>query len=269
MTKWKKHATLKAWIICKEDFATLIDYFLQYFSALCENRRQPPPGLTLCAQDPAARSAELLPQIQRLGVPGFVRLCAEAEGTQIAQAEYDAFDPAQLDALLHQAAGTPSVAPPVPSEPVKSEVRDIYEVFLDSVCLEDALLQYLIDILKRGARDEFQTLSHAAARTILDMDDFLAWLGNKELLAGPDERACAAIMDACLTRIAEEGQLELLAALLSGDEQTFKLFRTQAPELVHLPDATYAWYCTNYLDRYYPVRFLMRFHGVAFPQATE
>ena len=80
------------------------------------------------------------------------------------------------------------------------------------------------------------------------MDEFLLWLGNKEAFAGPDERACAAIMDGCLNRLMQEGQRELAAALLSGDETTFKLFRTQAPELVHLPDATYEWYAQNYLD---------------------
>ena len=142
-------------------------------------------------------------------------------------------------------------------------------MFLDSVCLEDNLLSYLIDILKRGAKDEFQTLSHAAARTLLDMDEFLLWLGNKEAFAGPDERACAAIMDGCLNRLMQEGQRELAAALLSGDETTFKLFRTQAPELVHLPDATYEWYAQNYLDRYYPVRFILRMNGVVFPELTQ
>ena len=58
---------------------------------------------------------------------------------------------------------------------------------------------------------------------------------------------------------------ELLAALLSGDQKTFELFRCQAPELVHLPEATYDWYSRNYLDQYYPVRFMMRLHGVTFP----
>ena len=56
---------------------------------------------------------------------------------------------------------------------------------------------------------------------------------------------------------------------MSGDETTFKLFRTQAPELVHLPDATYEWYAQNYLDRYYPVRFILRMNGVVFPELTQ
>ena len=61
--------------------------------------------------------------------------------------------------------------------------------------------------------------------------------------------------------------MELAAALLCGDVQTFKLFRTQAPELVHLPDATYEWFCKNYLDCYYPVRFILHHQGIEFPQA--
>ena len=111
-------------------------------------------------------------------------------------------------------------------EPVRTETRDIFEVFLDSVCLDDNLLTYLIDILKRRSEPEFAKLSHAAARTELKLDDFLAWLGNMELLASEDEQACAAIMDKCLYRLEQEGELELIAALLSGDEKTFKLFRT-------------------------------------------
>ena len=134
------------------------------------------------------------------------------------------------------------------------------------MCIRDRLT-YLIDILKRHAEPEFTKLSHAAARTELKLDDFLAWLGNMELLAGEGEQACAAIMDKALHRLEQEGEMELAAALLSGDETTFKLFRTQAPELVHLPDATYEWYCKNYLDRYYPVRFILHHQGIEFPQA--
>ena len=109
--------------------------------------------------------------------------------------------------------------------------------------------------------------TRSAARTILDMDDFLAWLGNKELLAPVEERACVRILDGCFARLRQEGQLELLAALLSGDRTTFERFRCDAPELQHLPDATYDWFCKNYLGRYYPARFFMKFGGVEFPTA--
>lgn len=249
---------------------SLIPYYLQYLSEICEGTRPAPDGVTLTEQDDLKKALQLQTAVAQMGIPAFVRACAEADGAEIPQEEYDSFDPAELNAAIAQlAAGSeaPSAPAEPPAEPVRTETRDIFEVFLDSVRLDDNLLVYLIDVLKRRSKEEFAKLSHAAARTILDMDDFLAWLGNKELLAGEDEQACAVIMDRCLHRLEQEGEMELIAALLSGDEQTFKLFRTQAPELIHLPEATYEWYCENYLDRYYPVRFILHHQGIEFPQA--
>lgn len=241
---------------------SLIPYYLQYLSEICEGTRQAPEGLALSEQDDLKKALQLQAGIAEMGIPAFVRACAAQDGTEIPQSEYDNFDPTELNAAIAQLA-----APDAPQEPVRTETRDIFEIFLDSVCLDDDLLTYLIDILKRHAEPEFTKLSHAAARTELKLDDFLAWLGNMELLAGEEEQACAAIMDKALHRLEQEGEMELAAALLSGDETTFKLFRTQAPELVHLPDATYEWYCKNYLDRYYPVRFILHHQGIEFPQA--
>ena len=51
--------------------------------------------------------------------------------------------------------------------------------------------------------------------------------------------------------------------------QTFELFRTEAPELRHLPAATYEWYSKNYLDRDYPLRFILMCNGVEFPDTPE
>ena len=249
---------------------TLLERYLNYLSQICEGSRKAPDGITLTKTGDMEKAIELQQQIAAIGIPEFVRLCAAQDGETIPEEELESFDPSQmLAALSNLEAAQETAEEPAqeetPEEPVKSEIRDIYEVFLDSVCLEDNLLSYLIVFAKRGAKDEFQTLSHAAARTLLSLVVFLLWLGNKEALAGPDERACAAIMDAALARLMQEGQRELAAALLSGDETTFKLFRTEAPELVHLPDATYEWYVQNYLDRYYPVRFIMKMNGVEFP----
>ena len=241
---------------------SLIPYYLQYLSEICEGTRQAPEGLALSEQDDLKKALQLQAGIAEMGIPAFVRACAAQDGTEIPQSDYDSFDPAELNAAIAQLAAAAQ-----PQEPVRTETRDIFEIFLDSVCLDDDLLTYLIDILKRHAEPEFTKLSHAAARTELKLDDFLAWLGNMELLAGEDEQACAAIMDKCLYRLEQEGEMELIAALLSGDETTFKLFRTQAPELVHLPDATYEWYCRHYLDRYYPVRFILHHQGIEFPRA--
>ena len=72
---------------------------------------------------------------------------------------------------------------------------------------------------------------------------------------------------ACSPSILSVGQL--LAALLSGDQHTFETFRCEAPELVHLPQATFVWFCRNYLDRDYPFRMLLRCNGVTFPDRKE
>ena len=250
---------------------SLVPYYLQYLSEICEGARKAPEGIALTEEDDLKKALQLQAEIAKMGIPAFVKACAEADGTDIPQEEYDSFDPAELNAVIAQlaAASQPQAQAEedAPQEPVRTEMRDIFEIFLDSVCLDDNLLTYLIDILKRRSEPEFAKLSHAAARTELKLDDFLAWLGNMELLAGEDEQACAAIIDKCLYRLEQEGEMELIAALLSGDEKTFKLFRTQAPELVHLPDATYEWYSKHYLDRYYPVRFILHHQGIEFPRA--
>lgn len=247
----------------------LLQCYLQFLSEICEGTRPLPAGMTLHETDPMRRAMELQAQISAMGIPAFVRRCAQESGIEIPESEYESFDPAALAQALSAlpAQETASAPEPVPEEPVKTEIRDIYEVFLDSVCLDDALVQYLIDVCRRHDTAGFETLSHAAARSILDLDDFLAWLGNKELLAPVEERACVRILDGCFERLRQEGQLELLAALLSGDQTTFELFRCDAPELQHLPEASYDWFCTNYLDRYYPIRVFMRAAGVRFPQA--
>ena len=192
---------------------TLLERYLNYLSQICEGSRTPPEGILLTRTGDMEKAIELQQQIAGLGIPEFVKRCAAQDGEEIPEQELESFDASQmLSALTQMDAGEALPAQEAPAEekaqpePVKTEIRDIYEVFLDSVCLEDNLLSYLIDILKRGAKDEFQTLSHAAARTLLDMDEFLLWLGNKEAFAGPDERACAAIMDGCLNRLMQEGQ---------------------------------------------------------------
>ena len=125
-------------------------------------------------------------------------------------------------------------------------------------------LQYLSEICEgtRQAPEGLALSEQDDLKKALQLQAGIAEMGIPAFV-----RACAAIMDKALHRLEQEGEMELAAALLSGDETTFKLFRTQAPELVHLPDATYEWYCKNYLDRYYPVRFILHHQGIEFPQA--
>ena len=36
-----------------------------------------------------------------------------------------------------------------------------------------------------------------------------------------------------------------------------------------LPQATFEWYAENYLDHYYPIRYLIRFNGIRLPEAPR
>ena len=137
---------------------------------------------------------------------------------------------------------------------------------MDCCCLNEDLLYYLIDVLKRGAEEEFQKLALVTARKAFTQADFLYWFATKQDRAPQEELICVTIMDACLDRLAQEGQNELIAALLCGDRKTFELFRCEAPELLHLPQATYEWFEDNYLKGYYSIRYMLKFNKISFPK---
>lgn len=251
---------------------TLMDYCMQYIDEIMDGRRSAPEGVTLTETDPVARGMELL---QKVGdFPTLVRLCAAQDGTQIPQEVYDSFDPgAAISVFLGRDGEQKS-----PQEPTREQEepqpdpdagKHAFQVLLDCVALDDGLVQYLTQVLRDRDWAGFYKLSQITTKMDLDPEEFLFWLGNKELWADDEERVCAAVMDACLDRLRQEGRLELMAALLSGDRHTFESFRCEAPELVHLPQATYDWYCRNYLDRDYPFRMLLRCNGVTFPQRKE
>ena len=143
--------------------------------------------------------------------------------------------------------------------------KHAFEVFLDCIAMDDGLVQYLIDVLKRMDRKEFFKLSQITTKLDLDPEEFLYWLGRREMYADKEEQGCAVAMDHALLRLADEGRLDVVAALLSGDRNTFETFRCEAPELMHAPIATFEWYEKNYLDRDYPIRLIMRLNGVQFP----
>ena len=210
------------------------------------------------------RSLELM---QKAGdIPTLVRMCAAQDGTEIPQEVFDSFDPESLTQL----AGEGDAAPEEPEQqPDPDAGKHAFQVLLDCVALDDGLVQYLTQVLRDRDWAGFYKLSQITTKMDLDPEEFLFWLGNKELWADDEERVCAAVMDACLEHLRQEGRLELLAALLSGDQHTFETFRCEAPELVHLPQATYEWYCRNYLDRDYPFRMLLRCNGVTFPDRKE
>ena len=239
---------------------TLFDHYLEYMTQLLEGRRSPPEGITLPEGDMTEKAASLSRQLQQMGATAFVRACAHQDGVTLPEEIYrQADDTTSLQRLLQSAAQQAPVqeASPVeePSEaaPDPDAGKHAFEVFLDCVALDDGLVQYLMEVLQKRDWKEFYKLSQMTTKLDLDPEEFLYWLGNKELYADEEERSCAVIMDACLER-------------LSGDRRTFELFRCQAPELQHLPAATYEWYSKNYLDRDYPIRMLMKCRGIRFPE---
>lgn len=244
----------------------LFTYYLRYLAAVCEGSLAV-EGLSAEGADETEKAMDLQQKIAKIGLPEFVRRCACAEGTEIPQEVFDAFDPQALVAAIQAQAGEGSDQ----GSEIKDQGNDeeekqnAYEAFLDCLSLEDALLEYLIDVLLRDDGLAFFRLSQVTVRRELKLHDFLYWLGTKEFYAEEAERACATIMDACVTRLASEGQMELIAALISGDRTTFERFRVDAPELRQLPDATYEWFETYWLNRYYPYRTILKLRGVRFP----
>ena len=259
---------------------TVIEYYLRALEELASGSRTPPEGISLTEEDPMARAAQLQTQIQAIGICEFVRRCAAQDGQALPQEAYDSFREEDLVATLAalaQASEAPaeetSAAEADPCEPPKIDEpdgpRSAYEVLLDCCCLDEKLLYYFIDVLKREAEEEFQKLALVTARKAFSRADFLYWLATEQDRADRNELICVTVMDACFDRLAAEGEKELIAALLCGDKTTFELFRCEAPELRHLPAATYEWYEENYLRRYYPIRYMLKFNGVRFPKEGQ
>lgn len=247
---------------------TLFDYYLQYMTELWEGKRPAPEGVTLPeGGDESARIQALGQQLQAMGMASFVRACAAQDGTELPEELFtESGDLGGFEAFLRNmddGAGAPE--PEIAPEPDRDAGKHAFEVLLDCIAMDDGLVQYLIDVLKRMDRKEFFKLSQITTKLDLDPEEFLYWLAHRQDYAGEEEQGCAALMDAALLRLAEEERLDVVAALLSGDRKTFEALRCEAPELVHVPAATFEWYEKNYLDRDYPIRLIMRLNGVQFP----
>ena len=255
----------------------LCEHYLHYMSALCEGTMPAPPELALTADTTEERAAQLQSALKSMSVPDFVRLCAKSAGDELDEAIFDHFSEEDFSRALLQmltAAVEPEEVeekpPAAESIPDPDAGKHAFEVFCDCVELDEQLVAYLIDILKRGDKAAFYKLSQVTTQLDLDPREFLYWLAHREDYAETDEeRACAVILDACLDRLRAEGQMDVAAALLSGDRMTFDALRCEAPELRQLPVATYVWFEKNYLDRDYPLRFVLRCNGVEFPETLK
>ena len=249
----------------------LFERSLHYMLEIMQGKRTPPEGMTITAEDEEERARQVGEQAAAMGVEALVRACAAQDGEELPE-ELFQYDPYDGMPLSHEANAVQFFvkkedakdAHAEESTPDPDKGKHAFEVFLDCLALEDNLIVYLIEVLKNRDWAEFNKLSRITTNMDLDPEEFLYWLGHREDYAEEEEQVCAVLMDRCLGRLLSEGKAETVAALLSGDEATFNAFRCEAPELVHLPQATYEWYCRNYLDRDYPVRALMRWNGVDF-----
>ena len=248
---------------------TLFDYYLRYMTEVWEGTSPAPEGITLPeGGDENARIQALGQQLQDMGMAAFVRTCAAQDGTVLPEELFaESGDLGGFELFLQNAdkAQETLAAEKKSATPDPDADKHAFEVFLDCIAMDDGLVQYLIDVLKRMDRKEFFKLSQITTKLDLDPEEFLYWLGRRETYADEEEQGCAAAMDHALLRLADEGRLDVVAALLSGDRNTFETFRCEAPELMHAPIATFEWYEKNYLDRDYPIRLIMRLNGVQFP----
>ena len=248
---------------------TLFDYYLRYMTEVWEGTRPAPEGITLPeGGDENAHIQALGQQLQDMGMAAFVRACAAQDGTELSEELFtESGDLGGFELFLQNAdkAQEALAAEKKSATPDPDANKHAFEVFLDCIAMDDGLVQYLIDVLKRMDRKECFKLSQITTKLDLDPEEFLYWLGRRETYADEEEQGCAAAMDHALLRLADEGRLDVVAALLSGDRNTFETFRCEAPELMHAPIATFEWYEKNYLDRDYPIRLIMRLNGVQFP----
>lgn len=247
---------------------TFLERYMTYTQEICEGTREAPAPFASEGENEMERMESLQTSISAQGLGRFVRLCAAQDGEELSEDDLK-FDPEALSQMLQQLPQEqPEEQAPEEDDTPKIEEPDgpraACEVLLDCCLLDDNLFSYLVETLKTNDGLGFFRLSQVTTKQSIDPQDFLHWLGTKEQDAPEEEKACAAIMDGVLERLKNENQMELLAALISGDQTTFELFRCDAPELMHLPQATYEWFEKNYLSKYYPVRFMMRFKGVNF-----
>ena len=235
---------------------TLFDYYLQYMQQVFEGKRPAPEGMEITATEESERIKQLGEKLMAMGMENFVKACAAQDNTVLPE---EIFAPAETPASPEQV----SQIEPTSSDPADPDAgKHVFEVFLDCIALEDGLVLYLMDVLKRRDDKEFFKLCQITVKMDLDPREFLFWLRHKEDFGSEEERICAAVMDECFSRLKKENRMDVAAALLSGDQKTFEIFRCEAPELLHLPQATFQWFSKNYLDRDYPIRLIMKWNGV-------
>lgn len=99
---------------------SLIPYYLQFVSEICEGKRPLPEGFALHETDDLKKAVELQTQIQAVGIPEFVRRCARADRRVHPQATMTHSTPMDLNAAIAQLAAERA---PEPDEPPNRRSR--------------------------------------------------------------------------------------------------------------------------------------------------
>ena len=158
----------------------LCERYLHYMSALCEGTMPAPPELALTADTTEERAAQLQSALKSMSVPDFVRLCAKSAGDELDEAIFNHFSEEDFSRALLQmltAAAEPEQPeekpPAAESTPDPDAGKHAFEVFCDCVELDEQLVAYLIDILKRGDKAAFYKLSQVTTQLDLDPHQLL------------------------------------------------------------------------------------------------
>ena len=184
---------------------TLFDYYLRYMTEVWEGARLAPDGIALPeGSDENARIQALGQQLQDMGMAAFVRACSAQDGTVLPEELFAESGDLGGFELFLQNADKAQEAPAAEEKTVTPDPdanKHAFEVFLDCIAMDDGLVQYLIDVLKRMDRKEFFKLSQITTKLDLDPEEFLYWLGRRETYADEEEQGCAAAMDHALLRM--------------------------------------------------------------------
>ena len=191
---------------------TLFDHYLEYMTQLMEGRRTP-EGITLpegghdgegrLPEPPAAAGGNrrLCPGLRPAGTA--LRCRRKFTGRRTIPQAFSSCCKAPYSWPPYRR--LPPAEEPSETAPDPDAGKHAFEVFLDCVALDDGLVQYLMEVLQKRDWKEFYKLSQITTKLDLDPEEFLYWLGNKELYADEEGRSCAVIMDACLERLRQEG----------------------------------------------------------------
>lgn len=171
---------------------TLFDYYLRYMTEVWEGTRPAPEGIALPeGSDENARIQALGQQLQDMGMAAFVRACAAQDGTVLPEELFaESGDLGGFELFLQNAdkAQESPAAEKKSATPDPDANKHAFEVFLDCIAMDDGLVQYLIDVLKRMDRKEFFKLSQITTKLDLDPEEFLYWLGRRETYADEEEQ---------------------------------------------------------------------------------